>query len=177
MPESVAAFRLPIPLDAMQTIQECIERVYGAGNTMMRMDGDQIQIGAPKDGWGPRKRGRGALPSASNDQLRVKYMKLRDGKASLTVEDTQYTVLYISEIARLWFTAVGGINYVETKLAVDGHADPEFVFTMQRVGGLTPADKVAAAEARIAELEAELAQHGREYSRGKNPDDQAGVLD
>lgn len=154
MPESVAAFRLPLPLDAMPTIHACIERIYGTGNTMMRMDGEQIQIAAPADGWGPRKRGRGALPSASNDQMRLRYASLRDGKASLTIEDTQYTVLVISEIARQWFEAVGGINYVETKLAVDGADDPEFVFTMQRIDGLTPADKLTIAETRIAELEA-----------------------
>lgn len=156
MPESVAAFRLPIPMDAMQTINACIERVYGTGDTMMRMDGDQIQIGAPKDGWGPRKRGRGALPSASNDAMRLKHARLRDGKVSLTVEDTQYSVLLVAEIARQWFNAVGGVNYVETKLSVDGGDEPEFVYTMQRIDGLTPADKVAAAESRIGELEAEI---------------------
>lgn len=158
-PKSGAAFSLPIPLDAMQTIQECIERVYGTGETRMWMQGDQMQIVEPEDGWGPRKRGRGALPSASNDQMRLKYLELRDGKAVLTIEDMQYTVLVVSEIARQWFDAVGGVNYVETKLMVADRPDPEFVFTMQRIGGLTPADKVAAAETRIAELEAELAQY------------------
>lgn len=160
--KSGAAFSLPIPLDAMQTIQECIERVYGTGETRMWMQGDQMQIMEPEEGWGPRKRGRGALPSASNDQMRLRYAELRDGKVSLTVEDTQYTVLLVSEIARQWFTTVGGVNYVETKLMVADHPDPEFVFTMQRIDGLTPADKVAIAETRIAELEAELAQYRKE---------------
>jgi hypothetical protein len=158
--DGVAAFKLPLPLDAMDTIREAVERIYGTGNTLMQPNGDQFTILAPREGWGPRKRGRGALPSASNDQLRLRYLELRDGKAKLTVEDTQYTVLLISEIALQWFDAVGGINYVETKLAVDGGSEPQFVFTMQRVDGLTPADKVAAAEARIAELEALL--EGRE---------------
>ncbi len=158
MPKPVAAFLLPIPLDAMPTINACIERVYGTGNSLMTMDGHQVQIGEPVDGWGPRKRGRGALPSASNDAMRLRYAKLRDGTLSLTIEDTQATVLYVAEVARQWFTTVGGVNYVETKLAVDGGEEPEFVFTMQRVDGLTPADKVAAAEARVAELEAELAR-------------------
>ena len=121
-----------------------------------------MQIMEPEEGWGPRKRGRGALPSASNDQMRLRYAELRDGKVSLTVEDTQYTVLLVSEIARQWFTTVGGVNYVETKLMVADHPDPEFVFTMQRIDGLTPADKVAIAETRIAELEAELAQYRKE---------------
>ena len=158
MPKPVAAFRLPIPLDSMKTINECIDRVYGTG-ALMHMDGDQIQLGEPDSGWGERKRGRGALPSASNDQMRLRYVELKSGKASLTVEDTQHTVLVISEICRQWFDAVGGVNYVEAKLTVSDEADPEFVFTMQRIDGLTPADKVAAAEARIAELEAELAQY------------------
>lgn len=156
-PKTGAVFALPLPLDSFETINECIARVYGTGNTMMRMDGDQITIREPDDGWGPRKRGRGALPTATNDALRLRYAELRDGKATITIEDTQYTVLLISEIARQWFEAVGGINYVETKLAVDGGAEPEFVFTMQRIDGLTPADKLDAAEARIAELEEQLA--------------------
>ena len=155
-PKPAAAFRLPLPLDAMKTINECIERVYGTG-ALMHMDGEQITLGEPADGWGPRKRGRGALPSASNDQMRLKYVKLRDGHAHLTVEDTEYTVLVISEICRQWFEAVGGVNYVEAKLTTVDHGEPEFVFTMQRVDGITPADKLAAAEARISELEAQLA--------------------
>lgn len=160
--KSGAAFALPIPLDAMQTIHECIERVYGTGDVRIAPQGDQMQIVEPEEGWGPRKRGRGALPSASNDQLRLKYLSLMEGKVALTVEDTQYTVLLVSEIARQWFAAVGGVNYVETKLMVADHPDPEFVFTMQRIDGLTPADKVAAAETRVAELEAELAQYRKE---------------
>lgn len=156
MPKSGAAFSLPIPLDAMQTIHECIERVYGTGETRMWMQGDQMQIVEPENGWGPRKRGRGALPSASNDQMRLKYLDLRDGRLQLTVEDTQFTVLLVAEISRQWFEMVGGVNYVETKLTVDGSTEPEFVYTMQRVNGLTPADKVAEAEARIAALEAEV---------------------
>jgi len=157
--QSGAAFSLPIPLDAMDTITACIERIYGTGEARMRADGTQIQILAPEEGWGPRKRGRGALPSTSNDQMRLRYMSLRDGSVKLTVEDTQYTVLLVSEIARQWFGAVGGVNYVETKLTTADRPDPEFVFTMQRIDGLTPADKVAIAEARVAQLEAELAQH------------------
>ena len=157
--KSGAAFSLPIPLDAMQTIQECIERVYGTGETRMWMQGDQMQVVEPEDGWGPRKRGRGAMPSAANDQLRLRYLDLRDGRVTLTVEDTQYTVLLVSEIARQWFDTVGGVNYVETKLMVADQPDPEFVFTMQRIDGLTPADKVAIAEARVAELEAELTKY------------------
>jgi hypothetical protein len=152
-----AAFALPLPLDAFETINECIARVYGTGNTLMHMEGDQISIREPEEGWGPRKRGRGALPTATNDALRLRHAELRDGKATLTIEDTQYTVLLISQIALMWFEAVGGLNYVETKLAVAGGTEPEFTFTMQRIDGLTPADKLAAAEARIAELEDALA--------------------
>ncbi|MDY0829080.1 hypothetical protein SK224_08055 [Microbacterium sp. BG28] len=152
----VAAFRLPLPLDALSTIREAVERLYGTGETMMRPEGDRITIVAPAEGWGPRKRGRGALPSSANDQMRLKHIELRDGRASMTVEDTQYTVLLVSEISRQWFELVGGVNYVETKLSVDGGAEPEFIFTMQRVDGLSPADKAAAAEARVAELEEQI---------------------
>lgn len=154
----VAAFRLPVPMDAMQTIGEAVERIYGTGETMMRPEGDQFTIVAPAEGWGPRKRGRGALPSTSNDAMRLRYIELRDGKLSLSVEDTQWTVLMISEIARQWFEAVGGVNYVETKLLHASESDPQFIFTMQRIDGLSPADKASAAEERVAELEAKLAE-------------------
>lgn len=156
MSQSGAAFSLPIPLDAMETINACIERVYGTGEAQMIMSGNQFQVVAPEGGWGPRKRGRGALPSASNDQMRLRYAELHEGNVKLTIEDTQYTVLLVSEISRQWFNAVGGVNYVETKLITADADEPEFVYTMQRIDGLTPADKVTAAEARIAELELEV---------------------
>ncbi len=156
MPKSGAAFSLPIPLDAFETINECIARVYGTGEPLMSMQGDQFQIIEPDGGWGPRKRGRGALPSASNDALRLRWLALRDHTAEITIDDKEYTVLLISEIAHQWFEHVGGINYVEVKLHHRDVPEPQFVFTMQRADGLSPADKVAAAEERIVELEAEV---------------------
>lgn len=156
MPKSGAAFSLPIPLDAFETINECIARVYGTGEPLMSMQGDQFQIIEPEGGWGPRKRGRGALPSASHDAMRMRYLALRDHTAELTIDDQEYTVLLISEIAHQWFTNVGGINYVEVRLVHRDAPDPQYVFTMQRVDGLSPADKAAAAEARIVELESEI---------------------
>lgn len=153
----VLAVRLPIPLDAMATIQEFVERVYGTGETSLRMNGDQMSIIAPENGWGPRKRGRGRLPSASNDAMRLRYASLRDDQASLTVEDTEYTILLIAEIARHWFELTGGINYVETKLIAQQAGEPEFVFTMQRIDGKTPHELREDVERRLKECEAELA--------------------
>lgn len=155
MAKSGAAFSLPLPLDAFETINECIARVYGTGEPLMSMSGDHVTIIEPEGGWGPRKRGRGALPSVQHDEMRFRWLAVRDKTVELTVEDMQYTVLYVSEVARRWFEHVGGVNYVEVKLVHADAPDPEYVFTMQRIDGLTPADKVAQAEARIAELEAE----------------------
>lgn len=75
------------------------------------------------------------------------------GDMRMSMQGDQFQVLLVSEIARKWFDTVGGINYVETKLTVEGAEEPEFVFTMQRLDGLTPADKAEHAEARVAELE------------------------
>jgi hypothetical protein len=47
MPTPAAAFSLPIPLDALETIRACIERVYGTGDTLMHMDGGFLQVAAP----------------------------------------------------------------------------------------------------------------------------------
>jgi len=154
----VVILRLPIPLESMATVQELVERVYGTGDTRMTFDGDHMRILAPEGGWGDRKRGRGKLPSAVNDALRLKYAELRDGKATLTLEDMETTVLYISEIARQWFDHVGGINYVETKLVTGDQDEPSYVFTMQKADGKTAHELRHEAEARVAELEAEIAE-------------------
>ncbi|WP_053353860.1 hypothetical protein [Leucobacter musarum] len=152
----VLVLKLPIPLDAMATVQEFVERVYGSGETRLRMDGECMRIVAPEDGWGPRARGRGRLPSASNDALKLRYVSLKEGTAQITVEDAESTVLFITEIAKQWFDSIGGVNYVETKLATAGADEPEFVFTMQRASGMTPHELRQSAEARVVELEAEL---------------------
>lgn len=154
----VLAMRLPIPLDAMQTVQEFVERVYGTGDACLKFDGEFMRISAPEAGWSERKRGRGKLPSASNDALRLQYAELKDGVVKLAVHDTEATVLYISEVARQWFELIGGINYVETQLTSSESSEAEFVFTMQKRDGLTPHALREAAEARVDELEAENAR-------------------
>lgn len=153
----VLVLRLPIPLDSMDTVREFVERVYGTGDTRLFFDGDLMRVVAPKDGWGERMRGRGRLPSASNDALRLRHAALRDGTVQLAIEDMEATILCITEIARQWFTTVGGVNYVEMKLHSPADDDePEFVFTMQRIDGSTPHELRETAEARVAELEAEV---------------------
>jgi hypothetical protein len=57
-----------------------------------------------------------------------------------------------------WFRTSGGQNYVEVRCQVE---DPEkgmqqFCITMQRIGGLTPTEKLAVAQSRIEELAQEL---------------------
>lgn len=152
----VVILRLPIPLESMATVQEFVERVYGTGDTRMTFDGDHMRIVAPKDGWGERKRGRGKLPSAVNDALRLTYAELRDGKAKLTLEDMETTVLYISEITQQWFNHVGGINYVETKLVPGDQDEPSYVFIMQKADGKTAHELRQEAEARAEAAEATL---------------------
>lgn len=159
---TVAAFKLPMPLAGLSYIVDCIERVYGTGETMMEPDGDIIRINAPVAGFGPLKTEgiRPPAPEPSGNML-TRY-EFNDGVVNVEIEDVQNIMLAISEMMMKWFTSFGGVNYVELKLA-NKDVEPEFVFTLQRREGKTPAEmrdeaeaRAVTAEARVAELEAQL---------------------
>lgn len=154
---AVALFRLPLPVTALPYINDTIERVYGTGDTMIRPDGDSFQIIAPKDGFGPIKKG-GRRPTRPTDEdMKLKYQQLRNGELKLTVEDATDSAKVVMAMMRQWFDMVGGVNYVEAGVTWPDE-EGEFVFILQRRAGETPHALREKAEARVAELEAKLAE-------------------
>ncbi|WP_159600265.1 hypothetical protein [Agromyces humi] len=166
--QSVAQFRLPLPVSGMSAIADLIEHLYGAGETMMNPRGDVVEITAPKDGFGPRTTPAPVLPGPDADDMLVSHMAAEDGELELTYEMDPDLFGGIADNLVGWFEAVGGINYVTLDVKpIDG--DSEFVFTLQRKAGLTPHDARQAAERRVSELEEEVARLTKELA-GATPD-------
>lgn len=132
------ALRLPIPVSAMALISDLVERVYGTGETNLRMEGDQYTLHAPKDGFGPLKSG-GRRPNrpTADDMKIVSALLDDDGNVKMTLEDAQERVLFLSQMLRLWFEGVGGINYVETQIITKG-GEAEYILTLQKNHKPTP---------------------------------------
>jgi hypothetical protein len=156
--EGVAVFRLPVPMNAFELVTDAIERIYGTGESMLTFNGNQIQVNAPADGFGPLKTGRRATPTKVSGDMKTSYLKARDEKLEVTLEDAQDKVAALMGTTRLWFDAMGGINYVEFGLqAPDGEPQP-FVYCVQRRDGETPHGKREAAEKRLYDVQAYLAK-------------------
>lgn len=150
MTRILASFRLPIPLDALPTIGEAIERLYGTGESPMEAMGDTLHILEPKGGLGERVRtGEPSIAERESTEMLLRYLDLRDGRVGMSIEDKQNAVLLVSEVMRQWFSAVGGVEYVETTLHSEREPEAEYVFTMQRREGKTPAELRTEAEERL----------------------------
>lgn len=175
----VASFALPMPLNALEIINDCIRRVYGTGGAMIRPQGDRIQIVEPADGFGPvligkRKRVDGLKGAAAEvdrlDEGALTRFDLPGGNMELTLEAHEEVVIPIAAAMASWFESVGAENYVQVELTRPG-VEAEWIFVLQRKDGLTPAELRSLAEkradeslARVIELEAELAQLRAELS-------------
>lgn len=155
--QPVAAFSLPMPLTALPEINEAIQRVYGTGETMMSADGDTIRIFPPVDGWGPVKTGRRKPNTVADNDGLLRWHEVRDNVASVTFEEAEHTTLLIGTMVRRWFDHHQAINYVEARLVTEG-VDEEFVFTVQKAGNPTAHNLRQVAEAKVAELEAVIAE-------------------
>jgi hypothetical protein len=156
--QGVAVFRLPIPMNAIQLLNEAVERIYGTGNSTLSFNGDQIQVNAPADGFGPLKTGRRAPTAKATLGMKTAYMKVREDKLTVTLENAEAVVQAIMHLTRLWFEAMGGINYVEFGLQnPEGEVLP-FVYCVQRRDGDTPHVKRQQAEAHLYDVQSFLAK-------------------
>lgn len=116
----LASLRLPIPLDALDAVGTLVERAYGTGATMMQADGETIHILEPEDGLGERHRaGPSEITTRESSDMLLRYLELRDGEATVSIEDSSNAVLLVSEVMHRWFEQQGGINYVELSLHHD----------------------------------------------------------
>lgn len=153
----VATFKLPIPLTGMQQIGELLQAVYGTGEVMLRPAGDQITAVAPYDGFGPLKTDALAAPSAQPDDMQLEYFELLEDGLKLGVHDPGYALAVVAEMLWQHLESFEAVNYVQLDPTHPGEPRP-YVLVLQRTDGKTPYELRAAAEARVAELEEELAE-------------------
>ncbi|MFE6966950.1 hypothetical protein ACFVAJ_17700 [Agromyces sp. NPDC057679] len=151
----VAAFRLPLSLTAFGSIADVIEHLYGAGETMLRMEGDNVAIFAPADGFGERNPEL-TLPEFDPEDGQIVRAGTTGDKFDLVLEFPHDQFAPVAESMLQWFTVHGGVNYIEQEVR-SPEQDSEFVFTLQKKSGLTPHAARQQAEAKVAELERQLA--------------------
>lgn len=154
----VAVFRLPMPMNGLQLINDALHRIYGTGEWMLTFNGDQIQANAPAEGFGPVKTGRKSPMPKSRPEEKVAHIKARSGKLEVTLEQAQEVVVQLMDTTHLWFSEVGGINYVEFSLQGQDGTEQPYVYCVQQRDGATPHTKRQEAEAEAARLRLVLEQ-------------------
>ena len=152
--EPVALFAYPMPLTASAYIAEVIERVYGSGDTTMSFDGEAMRIYAPKEGFGPRRKGRVKAERPKDTDASVGFMRVRDEVLSMTLEDSQDVILVLADHLRNFFELTGGINYVEAKFGTPETPgdEIEYALVVQKLSGRTAHDLRREAEDENAAL-------------------------
>jgi hypothetical protein len=87
--------------------------------------------------------------------IKMERMEVRDSELLMTFARGDFVARVWAGIWREVIDYVGAPNFLEFKMGTKADADAGswLVVTVQRVPGLTPADKLRLAEARIAELE------------------------
>lgn len=83
---------------------------------------------------------------------RMRQMKFGSGEFSMEVLGPAVEHIAIALVS--YFKANGAENYVEMNIHDRDEPFQRYTVTVQKVGKLSPADKVRIAEARVAELEA-----------------------
>ena len=153
-PVIVAA--LPMATDGLSILADAVERIYGTGDTMVSFTagGNQLQITAPADGFGPRV--RTPLPAESVGEGSTRSIVDDGDGLTVTFEDAQETIAALANTLRQWFTHAGGINYVTARFEAFNEPAGEFALTVRRTDKPTPEDLHLAAKDRVAALEAQL---------------------
>jgi len=154
--ETVLALMLPISVDAFGLIPEFVDRVYGTGESKLRMDGNHIRITAPDDGFGPRTMGN--LPDLVDaDSLEVRSCNVADDTFQWTLEGSRRQLEVFVDSQLRMMDALGAVNYVVSDIAI-GDAEPAFQVVVQRKRGLTQHEARTAAEDREGELRKVIAE-------------------
>lgn len=99
---------------------------------------------------------RDALQAALDDALEPRIREFHFGKEGFSAEVTGQLVERMALAFVSQFKAGGATNFYEMSIFDRDEPYQRYTVTVQKVGALTPADKLNAAEARIAELEAAL---------------------
>lgn len=87
---------------------------------------------------------------------RIASMRLEDGHFDMAVTGPIVEMMAMALVGQ--FKEGGAKNFMEMSLFDRAEPFQRYTVTVQKVGALSPADKLSAAEKRIADLEAELAK-------------------
>jgi len=156
--QTVAMFRLPIPVSAMPVLLDTIERVYGTGETMMRPQGEFFTIIEPEGGFGPVKRTRRRPADPDPDDMLIRDSDSPEpGSWTFTFQAGEDIVKVISGTLAAWFDQLGATNYVECALATADN-EPDWTFRLQKRVMPTPHDLRLTAETALANLNTALEQ-------------------
>lgn len=115
---------------------------------------------------------RDAWKKLAEEGLEPRIRELRLAGADMNVQITGKAVEHISVAFVSYFKSLGAENYVEMNIHDRDEPFARYTVTVQKVGALSPADKVKAAEKRAVELE-ELLKN----TAPKSPETQAETTD
>jgi hypothetical protein len=108
----------------------------------------KAELRAERDHW--RKLAEEGL------EPRMRQIRFGDGEFSMEVLGPAVEHIAVAFIS--YFKANGAENYVEMNVHDRDNPFERYTLTVQKVGNLSPADKVRIAEQKVAELEARLSK-------------------
>lgn len=154
----VAVFRLPIPMDGIQIINDAISRIYGEGawtisthtSNWQHDEPNSIQVNYPKNGGVGKRRTSRRLPN-SDDTMMLRSTDITTDHLAMTVEDA--TEAYMNLIAGLavLFESSGATNYLQHTL-IDPATGAAWIVRLQKPEHPTPHDLLVAAHERYTAL-------------------------
>ena len=147
--QPVMVLQLPLSLDAMGYVNDFTDRVYGTGNTLMSGRGDQIQISAPREGFGEPL--RDPLPPFTrdpDDDINLASLRVVDDRIETTLESAGDALARFAETQKDLLDLMGAVNYVHTDVRIRDEEEPSVHVVVQRKGRPTPHELREAAEMR-----------------------------
>ncbi len=94
---------------------------------------------------------------------RIKSMSFEDGAFDMALTGDVVKSIAVAFVSH--FKAIGAENYFEMSIYDRAAPFQRYTLTMQKVGALSPTDKLKAAETRIAELEKTLSEQESKSSQ------------
>jgi len=97
-----------------------------------------------------------ALKAAEGLEPRIKHMRFEDGQFDMALTGQTVEAIAVAFVSH--FKSLGAENYVELNIFDRAEPFQRYTVTVQKVGALSPADKVKAAEAQRDKLKEALTE-------------------
>lgn len=109
-----------------------------------------------------------ALKAAEGLEPRIKHMRFEDGQFDMALTGQTVEAIAVAFVSH--FKSLGAENYVELNMFDRAEPFQRYTVTVQKVGALSPADKVKAAEARRDKLKEALQAMVQRFELYLGPD-------